>query len=1151
MDPFIGLVLIFVVWAAYGLGRLRSRPEARTGAPKPGPSEVPIVGPQPAVPVARSLDEKAKVAELYSIAAELEPTVNQAARVLDVVEDPVFQRGVNFLSSHAWSNEELIAYFRGESVICACLALEALARRVQADDGARAVVSSTILDSLNDYVTWNRYFALRTLDAIHPAPASIAGQVLSRLDDSWLWNPSNLRVLDEFLQRRIREGESLDLAADFEAVPGGLDEERLDNIESILKKLPSELGRPLVQQLVSWKGRRIDRTFLSAIGRLGPAKSRDGQARIIEHDAERAGVQKLEATLLDGTGRSVILVGEHGVGKTTLVHGLAERLVDRDYLLFEASAVEVLAGQSYLGQLEERIRNLLARLRGRPVVWFIPDFHMLRLAGQHRHSSTGLLDMLLPAIESGAIVVVGETTPTAYEQLVLAKPRVRTAFEALRVQPLAENSTRDLVRLWAADRVGGDEGLSVQTRDEAFALAQQYLADLAAPGNVLKLLDDTRARILATNPDSPVRIGTDDLITTLSQMTGLPASVLDERQGLDLEGLRGFFRARVKGQPEAVDCIVDRIAMIKAGVTDPSRPFGVFLFAGPTGTGKTEIAKTLAEYLFGSESRLLRLDMSELQTPESLDRLIGSTDKDQRGGALVDLIRKQPFSVILLDEFEKAHPNVWDLFLQLFDDGRLTDREGSTADFRNAIVILTSNLGGNMRAGAGLGFTDETGHFSESAVTRAVEASFRKEFLNRLDRVVVFRPLSRDVMGEILRKELAAAFQRRGLRNREWAVEWDATALEFLLERGFTVDLGARPLRRAIERFLLSPLSQTIVNHQYPEGDQFLFVRADHDRLVVEFVDPDAEDEVGVEAGTFDETGDASLEQVGLDPRGTGEELTLLRRVHDELSRATDVEDWQSIKRDGLARMQEPGFWDASDRFVTLGDIEYIDRLESGLQAAGSVLERLSGKRGGPSQVAHPKKLLGRVASRLFLLRAAIQGVLEMEPREAFISIEPWSDGHEHSKKATEFAHRVEAMYGSWAKKRGMAMERLDTGLFAVSGYASFSLLKPERGLHIWEIARPERRPQRATVRVRVAPQSAIPVGRKEQVPAEARKALAADKETPAIVRHYQEMPSPLVRDSASGWRSGRLDRVLAGEFDLLGCVRRRVREGERSPETD
>jgi ATP-dependent Clp protease ATP-binding subunit ClpC len=355
----------------------------------------------------------------------------------------------------------------------------------------------------------------------------------------------------------------------------------------------------------------------------------------------------------------------------------------------------------------------------------------------------------------------------------------------------------------------------------------------AAPGNLLGLLETTVNRLRAMSPDAELALTLDDILVTVSQLTGLPNSILDDREGLDLAELRAHFAARVFGQPEAVDVLVERVAMIKAGVTDPTRAFGVFLFAGPTGTGKTEVAKSLAEFLFGSAERMIRLDMSEFKNSNSLGRLIGESDGNVE--SLVDQIRKQPFSVVLLDELEKAHPNVWDLFLQVFDDGRLTDLRGATADFRHAIIIMTSNIGSAIQTTGRAGFSDAAPEFHASSVKKALERELRKEFINRIDRVVVFRALSRETMRGILRKELDAAFKRRGLRNRNWDVEWDESAVDFLLESGFTADLGARPLKRAVERHLLTPLAEMIVTRRVPAGEQTVVIRAGNGRLAIEF----------------------------------------------------------------------------------------------------------------------------------------------------------------------------------------------------------------------------------------------------------------------------------------------------------------------------
>ena len=341
------------------------------------------------------------------------------------------------------------------------------------------------------------------------------------------------------------------------------------------------------------------------------------------------------------------------------------------------------------------------------------------------------------------------------------------------------------------------------------------------------------------------------------------------------------------------------MALVKAGLTDPSRPLGVFLFTGPTGTGKTELAKILAQYLFGSADRMIRLDMSELQSEGALSRILGTEHEHGRGGALVDAIRHQPFSVVLLDEFEKAHPQIYNVFLQLFDDGRLTDQRGRTANFRHAIVIMTSNLGGNPSTSSSVGFGHGT---NEGRVDRALERSFAPEFINRIDRVVTFHPLSRDIMRNILKKELADAMNRRGLRSRSWAVEWEESAIDFLLRKGFTPDLGARPLKRAVDRHLLSPLANTIVNHQYPAGDQFLFVRSNGKRLQVDFVDPDApvDAESSGAVARADEPS-RQLEEIVFQPHGTQRELSLLEERTRELSARVQSDEWRTKK--------EHAFW--------------------------------------------------------------------------------------------------------------------------------------------------------------------------------------------------------------------------------------------------
>ena len=516
--------------------------------------------------------------------------------------------------------------------------------------------------------------------------------------------------------------------------------------------------------------------------------------------------------------RSVLVVGDPGVGKTTLIVEALRRLGD-DRFAFQAGAADVNAGQAFIGMLEARVQEIVDRLSQRPIVWVFPSFEEALWSGQHMQSPRGVLDALLPHVEAGDAVVVGEIDPRAYELVLQHRPRVARLFEVVRVAPASGANAIEIARDWAAQN---ELDVDDETLAEALDLATHYLPAAASPGNVLRVLELVRDRIARGVASA---IDPETVIATLSDATGLPLHVLDPRAPLSLERVRAYFGARVLGQPEAVECLVDRIALVKAGLTDPTRPLGVFLFVGPTGTGKTEIAKAFSAFVFGSEDRLVRLDMSEYQTPESLDRLLGDANTpNQQAAPLIAQVRKQPFSVLLLDEFEKAHPQIWDIFLQVFDDGRLTDRNGRTVDLRHCVIILTSNLGSASRQARASASSDGRGRSTPASVLKSVDQSFRPEFLNRLDRVVVFRPLGREVMRGLLEKELNDVLERRGFRMQPWAVEWDEGAIDFLIEKGFSAEFGARPLKRAVERHLLTRIATAIVERQFPEGDQFLFI---------------------------------------------------------------------------------------------------------------------------------------------------------------------------------------------------------------------------------------------------------------------------------------------------------------------------------------
>lgn len=1128
MDILISVIVgIFV---GYYLHRKATASEANSQ-----PLITTPVGPAPAE------GEQPKTGDdnLYKLAEKVDEFYERSSAYPDdLLELDDFKKGVELLrDKQKYSIDDLFGYATGVNVMLACMALEALSERDDMEDDPEQ-----LFKLLSHSLYWPRYFVLKLLHKRLKAP--MLSQVLSRLDDTWTDNVP-LRVLKEFIKNRLEAGDPLTFGNELKDATEG----QLEELESLVKELGKEYQDPLKDEIEQLQGTRIDKEFLKSFGEFWFDEG-DAGDEWISHEDLRDKVDQLEQSLQEEKSPSVILVGEQGVGKTAIARCLGLRLKEKGWHIFEAGSTNLLAGQMYIGQLEERVQNLVQKIGGkRKVLWVIPNFHELMWAGTHKYSPMSLLDMLFPYIEKGDLLILGETHPTAYERLVQNSPRLRSVLQTITVQPLPQEKTIALAQEWVnrkTEESTKEAVITAETLAEAFQLTQQYMGDKAAPGNLLQFINLTWKRMSSGEDDAPREINLDDLLVTLSQLTGLPINILDDRQGLDLTSLESFFHQRVLGQPEAIHCLVERVAMIKAGLTDPTRPQGVFLFAGPTGTGKTEIAKTLAEFLFGSEQRMIRLDMSEFQTPMSIDRIIGEGENNPKSTALVNLIRKQPFSVVLLDEFEKSDPNVWDLFLQVFDDGRLTDRRGNTADFRHCIIIMTSNLGGAIPTGTSIGFTGAQNIFTSTHVDKAITKTFRKEFINRIDRIIIFQPLSRTVMREILRNELQAVMQRRGLRNRTWAVEWHDSAIEFLLDKGFTPDLGARPLKRAIERFLLSPLSMTIVNHQFPEGDQFLFVRSKAKQIEVEFIDPDTPDDGGLSEAIPEGEEEPRLESILLDPAGTIQEAAFLKKKYEEIEAILANEEWESRKADALSQTARPGFWESPERFATLGLAEYMDRIESGFNTAKRLLERLIGNNPGDrKQFSVP--LVQRLSQQLYLIDSAILCVQADHIRDAFILVEAGSDTQVKQDQHNDFARQVAGMYRNWVEKRRMRFKILSESngndeipyrlMMAVAGYASLGILENEQGLHVLEIPAGGKSFRRCKTHVRVVPQPIEPAGYesgallKQATEAFAKEKIEDDRLT--IIRRYREAPSPLVRDSRK-WRTGRLDRVLGGDFDLF-----------------
>ena len=947
-----------------------------------------------------------------------------------------------------------------------------------------------------------RVLLLRAL-AVVPGKSMLA--VLEAAEEDWRGSPLAAAV-SVFLDARVEHGERLS-AAELATLDVGLQ----PLVAELVEAGTTATRTALAPALDKWRQQSIDTGFFRDLGRLITINDHP-QATLVGSRA--AAVDAVAAALSPRSPRSVLLVGEQGVGKTTLVVEALRRL-EQPWLAFQAAAPEVMAGQVYVGEIESRVREIVGRMNDRSVVWLFPSFEEALFSGQHSRSPRGLLDAMLPAIEARDIAVIGEIDPTAYELLAQNRPRVTRVFEVIRLAPMTDEDTLEVARAWSRDYgVDVDEN----TLAESLDLATHYLPGTAAPGNLLRLLELVLDRVTRGLAEA---MTTESVIATLSAATGLPLHVLDPRAPLRLDEVRAFFESRVLGQPEAVECLVDRVALVKAGLTDPTRPLGVFLFVGPTGTGKTEIAKAFSEFLFGSPDRLVRLDMSEYHSSESLERLLGDATGGKPAAPLISAVRKQPFTVLLLDEFEKAHASVWDVFLQVFDDGRLTDLKGRTVDLRHCVIILTSNLGSAIPRGPGVGFTGRSGTFDAATVTKSVERSFRPEFLNRLDRIVVFQPLGREIMRGLLEKELTDVLRRRGFRMQPWAVEWDEAAIDFLIEQGFSAQLGARPLKRAVERYLLTRIATAIVERQFPEGDQFLFITArDGTGLDVAFVDPNAGEPEPPAAEEPVDPGDLALAGVALEPEGTEAEAAFLRGALETL--VERVRSWDEAKEDALAAARESAFWQSDDRDQVLSLIEYLDRLG----AATATAERL-GARLSSAREAHSRELVQLLATRLHVLAAALDGLDAREASDATVTVRAGKS--EDAAACDRFVQELATMYVGWADGRGMRIRRDGADgvvVLEVSGLGAYTLLKPEIGLHVLELPHEEDRSfDRVTVLVDVEPVGHGPNG-----------TAPPDRPEPGIVRRYRHEPSPLVRDAA-GMRTGRIDRVLAGDFDLFADV--------------
>jgi ATP-dependent Clp protease ATP-binding subunit ClpC len=628
-----------------------------------------------------------------------------------------------------------------------------------------------------------------------------------------------------------------------------------------------------------------DLTELASNGELDPVIGREDE------------IERLIQVLCRRTKNNPVLLGEAGVGKTAIVEGLAQKIVNQDVpdLLHDRRLVVLdlammVAGTKYRGQFEERIKAVMNEVRrARNVILFIDELHTLVGAG----GAEGAIDasnVLKPALSRGEIQCIGATTFDEYRKYIEKDAALERRFQSIPVEPPSSEETLAILK-GLRERYATHHRVTItdEALGAAVELSGRYIPGRVQPDKSIDVIDEAGARVrlksmtkppdladieeeievLSIKKDEAVKaadyeraaelrdkaeklrkqkeklqqewrermnqvggvVDEEVIAEVVSKMTGVPLTRLEKEESERLLQLERELHKMVVSQDEAVKAVARAIRKARSGLKDPARPMGSFIFVGPSGVGKTLLAKALAEFMFGDADALVYLDMSEYMEKHNVSRLIGAPPGYvgyEEGGQLTERIRRRPYAVVLLDEVEKAHPDVFNMLLQIMEEGRLTDSFGRHVDFKNVILIMTSNIGAELIKGGqsfGFGKRDEVQDYEriKSALMSECEKFFRPEFLNRLDEIIVFRPLVKDDLYQIIEIELKKVRQR--LESKGMKLELDQAAKDFLIEKGFNPDFGARPLRRAISTHIEDPLAEALLSGEFKSGMKLVVTR--------------------------------------------------------------------------------------------------------------------------------------------------------------------------------------------------------------------------------------------------------------------------------------------------------------------------------------
>lgn len=641
-----------------------------------------------------------------------------------------------------------------------------------------------------------------------------------------------------------------------------------------------------------------DLTKLAELGRLDPIVGREKEIERVSQILSRR--KKNNPILIGepGVGKSAIAEG--------LALRIVQRKVSR--ILFDKRVVSLdlaslVAGTKYRGQFEERMKAVMQELEKNPdVILFIDEIHTIIGAG----GASGSLDasnMFKPALARGELQAIGATTLDEYRQYIEKDGALERRFQKVIVEPTTiEETIQILHNIKERYEEHHMVAYTPESIEACVKLTERYITDRHLPDKAIDALDEVGSRVHITNINVPkeildieteieqiktrksevikaqqferavelrdaerklsdkleeekkkweessknnrITITEDDVAEVVSMMSGIPLTKVSQSESGKLVNMSDALKGKVIGQDEAVNKVVKAIQRNRAGLKDPNKPIGSFFFLGPTGVGKTQLAKVLAKYLFDTEDALIRIDMSEYMEKFSISRLVGAPPGYvgyEEGGQLTEKVRRKPYSIILLDEVEKAHPDVFNLLLQVLDDGHMTDGLGRKIDFKNTILIMTSNIGARQLQdfGTGVGFGTKAKEEakednSKSVIQNALRKAFSPEFLNRVDDMVMFKSLQREDIHKIIDLELNKLFQR--IEGLGYILTLTEKAKDFIVEQGYDEKFGARPLKRAIQKFIEDPLAEGIINQNLNEGDTVIMDREEgQDELMLQF----------------------------------------------------------------------------------------------------------------------------------------------------------------------------------------------------------------------------------------------------------------------------------------------------------------------------